>query len=102
VLGRDLPAEFQEVGRLREGDSDPAHARDDCPSTWRLDGDVRHLRIPWSLLAVADPSSRTALVPPDGPTAVPVGEIGLTVSAGGEPLPVGAMRWRTGSRRLAR
>ncbi|GMA41591.1 hypothetical protein GCM10025883_36360 [Mobilicoccus caccae] len=76
--GQDRPAEFLEVGRLIEGDwSDPGNTL----ATWQLvAGDagnaVFRLRLPWSMLGFADPSSRTVVVPtPAG--AAPTGDAKL-------------------------
>ncbi len=63
------PAEFFDVGRLVTGTwhlGDPAYSN---LATWRLERplggieQVLRLRLPWSMLAMSDPSTRTALVP---------------------------------------
>ncbi len=68
VVGRQaFPAEFQDVGALRRGTWDPDAAGYDSLGTWQVDRghDTVHLRLPWSMLGMADPSSRTALGPGD-------------------------------------
>lgn len=81
--GRFLPAEYFPVGELREGRWDLRSADYDSRSTWRVDGPTVYVRIPWSMLMMGDPSSRTAVVPVDGkPRAVTVAQIGLLVDAG--------------------
>ena len=61
--GKPYPAEFQDVGNLVEGDWDPESPDFDSTSTWQVDEERRtvRLRIPWSMLGMADPSARTAL-----------------------------------------
>jgi hypothetical protein len=70
VNGERLPAEFLDVGELVEGTWDPADSDYDSLATWNL---LRHgggdsepettirLRLPWAMLGLSDPSSRTAL-----------------------------------------
>ncbi|MCR8670651.1 hypothetical protein [Agrococcus sp. HG114] len=60
---RVLPAEHHEPGLLVEGDWDPASAEYDSRATWSADAERRsvRLRLPWPMLGMADPSSRTAL-----------------------------------------
>lgn len=86
--GRPLPAEHQEVGALVEGDWDPAAEDYDSRATWQVldrDGadDVVRLRVPWPMLGLADPSSRTALGEGVPAAAVPVDGLGLTFDADG-------------------
>jgi len=81
--GRYLPAEYFPVGELREGSWDAGAAGYDSRSTWRVEGATVYLRLPWSMLMLGDPSSRSAVIPVDGQArAVPVTEIGLLVDAG--------------------
>ncbi|HET8718724.1 MAG TPA: hypothetical protein VFM50_13325, partial [Nocardioidaceae bacterium] len=70
VNGERLPAEFLDVGELVEGHWDPAAPDYDSLATWN---ELRHggggsgpettirLRLPWAMLGLSDPSSRTAL-----------------------------------------
>ena len=63
--GVSFPAEFQAVGRLRQGSWAPTGRRYDSLATWQVDRahDTVRLRLPWSMLGLADPSGRTALGP---------------------------------------
>lgn len=65
--GGPLPAEYYPVGDLVRGSWDPKTADYDSLATWNVDEARKtiHLRIPWSMLGLADPSSRTALGPGD-------------------------------------
>jgi hypothetical protein len=60
-----LLAEYYPVGNLVEGSWDPKAPGYDSLATWNVDTARKtvHLRIPWSMLGLADPSSRTALGP---------------------------------------
>ena len=92
--GRPLPAEYQQVGDLREGSWDVAAPAYDSRSTWRLEGDLLELRLPWSMLLLGDPSSRTAVRPVDGlPEATPVAAIGVLVDAGAGGRADGRLSW---------
>ena len=94
LKGVFLPAEFQSVGDLREGTWDLRSPRQDSRSTWHLDGSTLNLRLPWSMLALADPSSHTAVRPVAGrPTAVPITDIALVVDAGVSGAARGLLRW---------
>ncbi len=59
--GRSHPAEFQLVGRLTSGNWDPKGKDYNSLATWSREGDRMKIRLPWSMLGMADPSSRTAL-----------------------------------------
>jgi hypothetical protein len=89
-----LPAEFFPVGLLREGSWDPATPGSDSRSTWRLEGSTLHLRLPWSMLAMGDPSSHTAVRPVRGePQPVPVPAIRVLVDGGAAGSATGMIRW---------
>ncbi|MDU0313909.1 hypothetical protein RKE38_09445 [Phycicoccus sp. M110.8] len=99
LTGQHSPAEFLEVGRLRRGSWDPAAADFDDRSTWQLQGARVTLRLPWSMLGLGDPSSRTAVVPRDRrPVAVPVQDIGVVVDAGPGGRADLRLRWDTWNR----
>ncbi|MFN8110050.1 MAG: hypothetical protein U0Y82_09440 [Thermoleophilia bacterium] len=85
VHGRTLPAEFQSVGELIRGDWDPTAKDGDSNATWQVDAAHRtvHLRIPWSMLGLADPSSRLALGEGTPARMVAVRGIGFTFDADG-------------------
>ena len=61
--GTTTPAEYLDVGELVQGDWDPQSDDYDSLATWQVDepGRTVRLRIPWSMLGFADPSSHLAL-----------------------------------------
>lgn len=79
------PAEYQPVGELVRGSWDPTAKDYDSLATWHVDTATHtvSLRIPWSMLGMADPSSRTALGEGDPAALVKIPGIGLHVDAGG-------------------
>lgn len=96
---RSLPADLLEIGRLVEGSWEVTDPGFSTLATWqyqepagRTPATLR-LRLPWSMLAMADPSSLTALVPRDTtggrkvakvehePTGVVISGIGVEVDA---------------------
>ena len=88
------PAEFFEVGNLVSGTWDPDDPAYDSLATWALDDRTIDLRIPWSMLAIGDPSSKTAVVPQDGsPVGVPVETIGMVVDTDSGVQTVGDFGW---------
>ena len=89
-----LPAEFFPVGNLREGVWDVSSPQQDSRATWHLDGHVLRMRLPWSMLAIGDPSSHTGIQPTKGrPKAVTVRRIGLLVDAGAGGSATGVVTW---------
>lgn len=104
VPGRgSLPAEFLPVGELRRGTWDPMAAGYDSRATWQVNGRDVRLRLPWSMLLMADPSSRTAVVPEKGrPVGVPVDQIAVVADTGRGLVPIGAVRWETWQTATAR
>ncbi len=86
VEGVDYPAEYYDVGLLTEGTWDPSADDYDSTSTWQVDEgrDTIRMRIPWSMLGMADPSARTALGPGRPAEMVTIDGIGLTFDAVGE------------------
>ncbi len=85
VGGKRLPAEVTEVGVLVQGDWDPNAASYNSLATWRPDPAKRsiRLRIPWSMLGLADPSSRLALGAGNPAEVVPVEALKLSVEVDG-------------------
>ena len=61
--GERLPAETFDVGELAVGPWAPGAAGSDSRNVVEFGGATVTLRLPWSLLGLADPSSRQALVP---------------------------------------
>lgn len=95
VAGQMSPAEFYEVGNMIEGTWDP-EARDyNSLATWNVDGNTLNMRIPWSMLGVADPSSATAVVPNENgdPVGVPITGLPFTIDTGDGPAPYGEVKW---------
>lgn len=84
--GGARPAEFHDVGLLVEGTWDPASDDFDSMSTWQVDEERRtvRLRLPWSMLGMADPSARTALGEGVPAELVTIDGIGLDLDADGE------------------
>ena len=85
VDGVEHPAEYQDVGDLHRGTWDPADDDFDSTSTWRVDEAHRtvSLRIPWSMLGMADPSSRLALGEGKPAAMVPIKGIGFDLDVDG-------------------
>ncbi|MDP3890480.1 hypothetical protein [Nocardioides sp.] len=82
----DLPAEYQEVGELVHGLWDPEAGDDyDSQATWLADEQRRtvRLRLPWSMLGMADPSSRVALGEGKPAEMVPIKAITFDFDADG-------------------
>jgi hypothetical protein len=86
VEGRVQPAEHQDVGALVRGTWDPESPDYDSLATWRLDKDTLRMRLPWPMVGLADPSSRTALGEGKPAEAVEVDGLGLVVSVDGTPV----------------
>ena len=79
---------------LVEGAWDTGSPAQDSRSTWHLSGDLLELRLPWSMLALGDPSSRTAVLPDDGlPQAAAVAAVGVVLDAGPGGRAAGQLRW---------
>ena len=83
--GTTIPAEYLDVGDLVRGDWDPKSADYDSLATWRVDEKRRtvSLRIPWSMLGFADPSSHLALGEGEPAQRVTVDGIGFDLDADG-------------------
>jgi len=81
--GRRNPVELLDVSRLRWGSGDPAAPDFDRRALVDGHGKVLELRLPWSLLAFADPSSRRVLLPlADGRISTqPNTRVGITIAA---------------------
>jgi hypothetical protein len=87
VLGSTvLPAETQDVGELVEGSWDPAERGYDSRATWQVaePEQLVRLRVPWAMLGLSDPSSRTALGEGRPAVVEVVERLGLTFEADGE------------------
>ena len=84
--GPGRPAEFQDVGDLVRGSWDPESDDYDSNATWQVDEERRtaRMRIPWSMLGLADPSSRQALGEGVPAERVAIDGIDLVLDADGE------------------
>ncbi|GAB3655472.1 hypothetical protein GCM10027596_08520 [Nocardioides korecus] len=84
---RGHPAEYADIGRLRRGSWDPTAKGYDSRATWDVDEahDTVRVRIPWSMLGMADPSSRTALGEGTPARMVTIPGIGLDLVVDGQP-----------------
>jgi hypothetical protein len=85
VGGERQEPELGDVGELVEGTWDPEAEEYDSLATWRVDDAHRtlQLRLPWPMLGLADPSSRTALGPGRPAQLVPISGLGLTFEVDG-------------------
>ena len=83
--GTTTPAEYLDVGELVQGDWDPQSDDYDSLATWQVDepGRTVRLRIPWSMLGLADPSSHLALGEGKPAERVTVDGIGFALDADG-------------------
>jgi len=71
-------------------------------ATWSLRDKVFELRMPWSMLVMGDPSSKTAVVPVDGrPTARQVDAIGISLATGTGVQPLVDLTWDAWNKALA-
>ena len=54
VTGEFLPAEEQEIGRLRHGTTDPEDPAGDTLAMWHEDAGVITMRLPWATVGFAE------------------------------------------------
>jgi hypothetical protein len=80
------PAEYDRVGELVEGSWDPRDPHFDSMATWQVDEahDTVRLRIPWSMLGLADPSQKLALGPGTPAPMVKIPGIAFDVTVDGD------------------
>ncbi|SDS39534.1 hypothetical protein SAMN04488570_1783 [Nocardioides scoriae] len=81
------PAEFDQVGRLVRGSWDPEDPDYDSMATWTVDDAHRtvKVRLPWSMLGLADPSARLALGEGSPAERVTIDGIDLSLDVDGTP-----------------
>jgi hypothetical protein len=91
--GHHHPAEFQPVGQLVRGSWNPKSANFNSLATWRIERGMIRVRLPWSMLGLADPSSHRALGPGVPARMVRSPGIRFTAHAGGAPTRLD-FRWR--------
>ncbi len=85
--GRNHPAEYQYVGKLIRGDWNPKSKGYNSLATWSREGQKIRVRLPWSMLGLADPSSRTALGEGTPAELVRIAGIRFTIVTGRTTLP---------------
>lgn len=93
------PAEYFETGRLIQGVWDPSSDEYNSLATWWMEDGLIELRIPWSMLLMGDPSSKTAVQPVNG-TAVasPVTTIHTVLQVDTVDMAVPGIRWEAWNR----
>jgi hypothetical protein len=94
LVDRAKPIELQNAGLLRYGTWNPKRADADSRALWHLDGDELTVRVPWALLAFADPSSREVGVPVSGKLTMQVSPgVNVSLSASGTDQAIGQVTW---------
>ncbi len=92
-----LPREYEPVGRLRQGSWDPGAKDYDSRATWNVEEKQRtvRMRIPWSMLGLADPSGLLALGEgkPAAMVKIPGISLDLTVDGGTQRLELTWPSW---------
>lgn len=98
VGGEHLAAEFQDTGSLIAGTWDPASPDFNSRATWQVlphrEQSTIRMRLPWALLGLADPSSRTALGAGTPAEPVRIDRLGLRFSTNGLTFDT-SYRWPT-------
>ncbi|GAA2619746.1 hypothetical protein Adu01nite_51620 [Paractinoplanes durhamensis] len=83
-----VPIEMQNAGLLHYGDSTDSRA------LWHVDGDDLTIRVPWAMMAFADPSAHAVGVPKDGKlTTQRSTGVSVTLSASGTDQSLGQVTW---------
>lgn len=97
------PAEFIPVGELETGNWDPADPSYNSIATWNLAGTQLELRLPWSMLLIGDPTTRTAVTAGLAGRArnAHVREIAVSLDLGAGSIPLGSINWETWNRATA-
>lgn len=95
VLGTYSPTETKNISRLPWGPGDPALPGGDTRNLIDAQGTTIEVRVPWRLLAMADPSSHQVLIPrPDGSfTTRTGGDIRVAIAAGGTLVETRGVAW---------
>jgi len=89
LIDRAQPIQLQNAGLLRYGDLDT-----DSLALWHLDKDQLTVRVPWALLAFADPSSREVGVPQAGKLTFQTSPgVRVSFAAAGTDQLVGQVTW---------
>jgi hypothetical protein len=94
LLDRAQPIQLQNAGLLRYGTWDPEKSGSDSRALWHQDGDDLTVRVPWSLLAFADPSSHEVGVVRGGKMSLQTSPaVTVSLSASGTDQAVGQVTW---------
>lgn len=95
IDGKEIPAEFVEVGRMGKGNWDTNSEEYNSLAMWSLNDNILELRIPWSMLGIGDPSSKTQVVPTSGgvPKGVSVDDIMVSLKLDDETVELGKIKW---------
>ena len=95
TTGEQMPIELIEPGRLLAGTSDPASPAFDARTTFAVDGTTIEIRLPYTMIGLADPSSLQAYrVADDGSVSTrPVAHVGLDVVVNNIAIPTNGYAW---------
>ncbi|MEU4239587.1 hypothetical protein [Actinoplanes sp. NPDC026619] len=94
TTGAKMPIEMQNAGLLQYGVWDPDNSNADSRALWHLDGDTLTVRVPWAMMAFADPSSHAVGVPKSGKlTTQRSPGVTVTASASGTDQVIGNVTW---------
>jgi hypothetical protein len=95
---QQLAPEFLDLNHPRFGNWDPDAPDYDSNAVWNSNGDSIHVRLPWAMADMSDPSSHHALLPaaPDHTVVIP--GFGLSVTANGETVGLGTITWNNWDR----
>jgi hypothetical protein len=100
--GAKMPIELQNAGLLRYGVWDTGTSDADSRAVWHLHGDDLTVRVPWAMLAFADPSSHAVGVPVNGRlTTQRSPGVRVTLSASGTDQSIGQVTWNDWNRPAA-
>ena len=93
--GEQRPIELIEPGRLLAGTSNPADPNFDARTTFAVDGTTVELRLPYTMIGLADPSSLQAYrIAEDGSVSTtPVERIGIDVVLNNVVVPTNGYAW---------
>ncbi|WP_239117687.1 hypothetical protein [Paractinoplanes ferrugineus] len=92
--GARMPIEMQNAGLLQYGGWDPAKGGADSRALWNLDDDTLTVRVPWAMMAFADPSSHAVGVPRAGKlTTQRSPGVTVNLSASGKDQEIGQVTW---------
>ena len=95
TTGEQMPIELIEPGRLIAGTSDPADPAFDARATFAVNGTTIEMRLPYTMIGLADPSSLQAYrIGDDGSVSTrPVERVGLDVVVNNLAIPTNGYAW---------